>query len=203
MTKEKDNFDKNFKRTNLKDLGIHPPNLDKTEKRIGNTQRSDLYFSRQIENANRKMNAGRDASTAQGLADAVSHYLQARSKPGNSILHTYIDRKTPKTDYTDVYPDKQRIIGKNSPLYGQKKGKSAKIEDNKKKIAQLKKDSQIKKKMAAGSSANSDSSTEEKQKNKAELSHSKELEIQRNKTKIEELKKLNQYKQQIKYRYKY
>lgn len=88
----------------LRNNGIEPIDLSQTEARIGNTQRSDFEFYRQLKEAEQQKEKMDQASTADGTLDAISvltnHYAEKGEQKDDPVMD-YISSKTPTADYTD------------------------------------------------------------------------------------------------------
>nr|WP_321357013.1 hypothetical protein [uncultured Draconibacterium sp.] len=81
--------------------------IDKTERRIGNTERSDLEFYLQQKEAKDIYDKMTNASTADSFGDALDTTLLNRTKNGLSKEEEdYLYETTPSSDYTDSYDQK-------------------------------------------------------------------------------------------------
>lgn len=78
-------------------------NLDETETRIGNNDRSDFEFYQQIKKAEKKLDDLNNASTSDNLLDAVNTTVGSKNNDNESKTDNYIFDKITTADYTDLH----------------------------------------------------------------------------------------------------
>lgn len=90
----------------LRAQGLAPIDLDRTERRIGNTQRSDFEEAQRLAQGEALYKASQGLSTGDNLLDAASTALEMRAaqRPDNGPVKDHIASRLPASDYTDKYP---------------------------------------------------------------------------------------------------
>ncbi len=94
----------------LEKNGLKPINLEQTERRIGNTERSDYEFNEQLKDADYQKKKLDNAAYAdpEDLGETLLNASEASEKRDKDpYLEEYMNSSMPTNDYTDSYPQEK------------------------------------------------------------------------------------------------